>query len=90
MKLQLKGNVKARFLDEDLTNKYVKNNKKPFRSQIETYKFLEKKKGRSMLMYEVEKMSCMNDTFVEKFIKYFKKSSVGTTENENKLFSFSY
>ena len=44
LELQLKGNVKARFLDEDLTNKYVKNNKKPFRSQIETYKFLEKKK----------------------------------------------
>jgi polyphosphate kinase len=43
LELQLKGNVKARFLDEDLTNKYVKNNKKPFRSQIETYKFLKKK-----------------------------------------------
>lgn len=43
LELQLKDNVKARFLDEDLTNKYVKNNKKPFRSQIETYKFLKKK-----------------------------------------------
>ena len=44
LELQLKGNVKARILDENLSNKYVKNDKKPFRSQIETYKFLKKKK----------------------------------------------
>ena len=43
LELQLKGNVKARILDENLSNKYVKNDKKPFRSQIETYKFLKKK-----------------------------------------------
>ena len=35
LELQLKGNVKARILDENLSNKYVKNDKKPFRSQIE-------------------------------------------------------
>ena len=43
LELQLKGNVKARILDEDLSNKYAKNNKKPFRTQIETYNFLKKK-----------------------------------------------
>ena len=43
MEIQLKGNVKARILDENLSNKYVKNDKKPFRSQIETYNFLKKK-----------------------------------------------
>ena len=43
MEIQLKGNVKARLLDEKLSNKYVKNDKKPFRSQIETYNFLKKK-----------------------------------------------
>ena len=43
LELQLKGNVKARILDENLSNKYVKNDKKPFRSQIETYIYLNKK-----------------------------------------------
>ena len=43
MEIQLKGNVKARLLDEKLSNKYVKNDKQPFRSQIETYTFLQKK-----------------------------------------------
>jgi polyphosphate kinase len=43
LEIQLKGNVKARLLDEDLSNKYVKNDKKPFRSQIETYIYLNKK-----------------------------------------------
>lgn len=43
LEIQLKGNVKARILDEELSNKYVINNKKPFRSQIETYNFLKKK-----------------------------------------------
>ena len=43
LEIQLKGNVKARILDEDLNNNYVKNNKKPFRAQIETYNFLKKK-----------------------------------------------
>jgi polyphosphate kinase len=47
LELQLKGNVKARILDEDLSNKYVKNDKKPFRSQIETYNFLKKKAAES-------------------------------------------
>ena len=43
LEIQLKGNVKARLLDEDLSNKYVKNDRKPFRSQIETYIYLNKK-----------------------------------------------
>lgn len=43
LEIQLNGNVKARILDEDLNNNYVKNNKKPFRAQIETYNFLKKK-----------------------------------------------
>ncbi len=43
LEIQLKGNVKARILDEDLNNNYVKNNKKPFRAQIETYNFLRNK-----------------------------------------------
>lgn len=43
LEFQLKGNVKARLLDEDLSNKYVKNDRKPFRSQIETYIYLNKK-----------------------------------------------
>ena len=43
LEIQLKGNVKARLLDEDLSNKYVRNNRKPFRSQIETYIYLNKK-----------------------------------------------
>ena len=47
LELQLKGNVKARILDENLSNKYVKNDKKPFRSQIETYNFLKKKAAES-------------------------------------------
>ena len=43
LEIQLKGNVKARLLDVDLSNKYVRNNRKPFRSQIETYIYLNKK-----------------------------------------------
>lgn len=47
LELQLKGNVKARILDENLSNKYVRNDKKPFRTQIETYNFLKKKTAES-------------------------------------------
>lgn len=43
LEIQLKGNVKARILDEELSNIYIKNNKKQFRAQIETYNFLKKK-----------------------------------------------
>lgn len=43
LEIQLKGNVKARILDENLSNKYVKNDKKQYRSQIEIYNFLKKK-----------------------------------------------
>lgn len=43
LKIQLKGNVKTRILDNNLLNKYVTNNKPPFRSQIELYKYLKDK-----------------------------------------------
>lgn len=43
LKIQLKGNVKTRILDNNLSNEYVKNNKPPFQSQIELYKYLKKK-----------------------------------------------
>jgi polyphosphate kinase len=41
--IQLNDNVKARILDEDLSNKYVNNNKKEFRSQIEIFRYLKSK-----------------------------------------------
>ncbi len=41
--IQLKDNVKARILDNKLLNKYVKNENEPFRSQIETYRYLKAK-----------------------------------------------
>lgn len=43
LKIQLNGNVKARILDNKLSNNYVKNDKPPFRSQIEIYKYLKNK-----------------------------------------------
>lgn len=43
LKIQLKGNVKTRILDNNLSNDYVENNKPPYRSQIEIYKYLKKK-----------------------------------------------
>lgn len=49
LEIQLKANVKTRILDEELSNKYVKNNNIPFRSQIETYNFLKAKTQESNL-----------------------------------------
>jgi polyphosphate kinase len=43
--IQLNGNVKARILDNKLSNEYVqKEGRKEFRSQVETYKYLVAKK----------------------------------------------
>lgn len=44
LEIQLKGNVKARILDEELSNTYVKTSKKIFRAQNETYHYLKNKK----------------------------------------------
>ncbi|MEI6947755.1 polyphosphate kinase 1 [Paraflavisolibacter sp. H34] len=42
--IQLQDNVKARWLDNDLNNEYVRtNDEKPVRSQVETYKYLYQK-----------------------------------------------
>jgi polyphosphate kinase len=38
--IQLKDNVKARWLDNELSNAYVHNEKNPVRSQVETYNYL--------------------------------------------------
>ncbi len=43
LKIQLKDNVKARLLNNNLDNEYVKNEDPPFRSQIELYKYLKNK-----------------------------------------------
>ncbi|MBL1407298.1 polyphosphate kinase 1 [Sphingobacterium faecale] len=43
LKIQLKDNVKARWLNNNLNNEYVKNNEAEFRSQIELYKYLKSK-----------------------------------------------
>ena len=43
LKIQLKGNVKARLLNNNLDNAYVRDNKVEFRSQIELYKYLKTK-----------------------------------------------
>lgn len=43
LKIQLKGNVKARYLNNSLDNAYVTNEKPPFRSQIELYNYLKAK-----------------------------------------------
>lgn len=49
LKIQLKGNIKARILDNTLSNRYVKNNKPPFQSQIETYTYLKMKRAENEL-----------------------------------------
>lgn len=41
--IQLKDNVKARILDNKMSNHYVRNDEPPFRSQIETYRYLKNK-----------------------------------------------
>jgi len=41
--IQLQDNVKARWLDNQLSNDYVKTTKKKIRSQVETYNYLYKK-----------------------------------------------
>ncbi len=45
LQIQLNDNVKARILDNNLSNEYVENDStKKIRSQIETYNYLLKKK----------------------------------------------
>jgi polyphosphate kinase len=41
--IQLQDNVKARKLDNDLSNEYIRTTKKKIRSQVETYNYLYKK-----------------------------------------------
>jgi polyphosphate kinase len=41
--IQLQDNVKARWLDNQLSNDYVRTTKKKIRSQVETYNYLYKK-----------------------------------------------
>jgi len=43
LNIQLQDNVKARWLDNDLNNEYVRTTKKKIRSQVETYNYLHKK-----------------------------------------------
>ncbi|HEX7905562.1 MAG TPA: polyphosphate kinase 1 [Chitinophagaceae bacterium] len=43
LNIQLQDNVKARWLDNDLNNEYVKTTRKKIRSQVETYNYLYKK-----------------------------------------------
>lgn len=43
LNIQLEDNVKARWLDNELNNEYVRTNKKKIRSQVETYHYLHKK-----------------------------------------------
>ena len=44
LQIQLNDNVKARWLNNDLSNDYVSSKgKKKIRSQVETYQFLSKK-----------------------------------------------
>ncbi|MFZ1783843.1 MAG: polyphosphate kinase 1 [Ferruginibacter sp.] len=44
VQIQLEGNVKARILDNDLSNRYVSSgNNKKIRSQVETYNYLHRK-----------------------------------------------
>jgi polyphosphate kinase len=43
LNIQLQDNVKARWLDNELTNEYVRTTKKKVRSQLETYNYLYKK-----------------------------------------------
>ena len=41
--IQLHDNIKARWLDNDLSNEYVKTEGEPIRSQVETYNYLHQK-----------------------------------------------
>jgi len=43
LNIQLQDNIKARWLDNELNNEYVKTTKKKIRSQVETYDYLYKK-----------------------------------------------
>jgi polyphosphate kinase len=43
LQIQLEDNVKARWLDNNLSNEYVRTTKKKIRSQLETYNYLHKK-----------------------------------------------
>ncbi len=43
LNIQLQDNVKARWLDNELSNDYVRTTKKKIRSQVETYNYLFKK-----------------------------------------------
>ncbi len=43
LNIQLEDNVKARWLDNNLSNEYVRTTKKKIRSQVETYNYLHKK-----------------------------------------------
>ena len=43
LEIQLSDNVKARRLNNELSNEYVNSGKKRMRSQVETYKYLYKK-----------------------------------------------
>jgi len=43
LNIQLQDNVKARWLDNDLSNEYVQSTKKKIRSQVEIYNYLYKK-----------------------------------------------
>ncbi len=43
LNIQLQDNVKARWLDNQLSNEYVKTTRKKIRSQVETYNYLYKK-----------------------------------------------
>jgi polyphosphate kinase len=43
LNIQLEDNVKARWLNNELDNEYVKTTKKKIRSQVETYNYLYKK-----------------------------------------------
>jgi polyphosphate kinase len=43
LNIQLEDNVKARWLDNNLNNEYVRTTKKKIRSQVETYNYLYKK-----------------------------------------------
>ncbi|MBL7730388.1 MAG: polyphosphate kinase 1 [Chitinophagaceae bacterium] len=43
LQIQLEDNVKARWLDNELNNEYVRTSKKKIRSQVETYNYLHKK-----------------------------------------------
>ncbi len=48
LNIQLADNVKARWLDNGLQNKYKKNQSKKMRSQIEIYQYLNQKNIRTL------------------------------------------